>query len=224
MARLDRDRAAGIVRELGVDSGVILLRRMESEARDKLVDSLEPELARSLRSLLRYPEDTAGALMDPEVLALPGDLSIRAALGHLRGHPENVRYNLYVIDREQRLSGVLNLRELLLARPKDLLREIAHPKVHSIQARAGRSEVLAHPAWNHARSVPVIDGKGVYLGAVRYQTLRRLENELREGGPAHSATTVEALGDLFSAGIGGVVVALGTSASRPQNHGKTHGA
>lgn len=211
MARLGPGRAGAIVSDLGLDFAANILRRMEPEPREALMGSLTGDLARSLRSLLSFPEGTAGAMMDPTVLALPGDLSVQEAHAHMRAHPEAVRYNLYVVDRDRVLVGVLNLRELFLARQKELLKTIANPRVLSIPARSGRHEILAHPAWRDARSVPVVDAGGVYLGAIRYQTLRRLEGELLEGVSGDTASTIAALGDLFSTGVGGVFAALAAS-------------
>ena len=211
LAKLERKQAGAIVERLELDFAANVLRRLDGEEREALVGSLEDGPARLLRSLLRFPEGTSGSLMDPNVLALPGDLSVREAHAHMREHPRNVRYNLYVVDRDQVLVGVLNLRELFLARQKELLKTIANPRVLSIPARSGRHEILAHPAWRDARSVPVVDAGGVYLGAIRYQTLRRLEGELLEGVSGDTASTIAALGDLFSTGVGGVFAALAAS-------------
>ena len=208
LTKLKPERAGPIVAELEQDMAASVLRRIDEAARQELLAALAPGPARSLKSLLRFPEGTAGALMDPNVLALPGDLTADDAHAHIRESPENVRYNLYVVDREQVLIGVLNLRELLLARRKDLLRSIAHPEVLSIRADADRHVILDHPAWNEARSVPVVDEHGLYLGAVRYQTMRRLEEELRAGDGDGGVSTVDALGDLFSTGVVGVFGAL----------------
>jgi len=215
LAKLERDRAAAVVESLGPEVAANILRRMEAKPLETLLGSVAEGPARSVRTLLRFPEGTAGALMDPNVLALPADLSAEEALAHMRRSPENVRYNLYVVDREQVLVGVLNLRELLLAARKDPLRSIARGKVLSLPAVAGRHAILSHPAWREARSVPVVDERGVYLGAVRYETMRRLEEDRREGDTEGGPSTVEALGDLFSTGIAGVFGAFAASVAHP---------
>lgn len=215
LEEMDCKRAAAIVEGLGPDLAVSLLRRMNPRPREALVHALAEDHARSVRTLLRYPEGTAGALMDPDVLALPGDLTVEAAHTYIRNAAENVRYNLYVLDREHRLIGVLNLRELLLARRKELLSSIANKDVMSIPATADSHAILTHPAWVEVRSVPVIDAQGVYLGALRYPTLRRLETELLAGDEEGGTSTVEALSELFSTGLVSVFGAVATSVSNP---------
>lgn len=209
------ERAEEILGDLGLDAAARILRRLTVDQRQAVLDAAEGGWVRSLHSLLRFPDGSAGALMDPAVLALPGDLSVQEALHHLREHPENVRYNIYVIDREQLLIGVLNLRELLLSRAKDVLSAVASPLVLSIPARAGSQTILDHPAWQDARSVPVVDERGAYLGAIRYQTLRGLEQQFRERAEGHAAPTIDALGDLFTTGMGGVVAALTATIAQP---------
>lgn len=221
LAVLPNDLAGPIVTSLDLDLAANLLRAMETGPREDLLDSLRGAPAQALRSLLLYPEGTAGALMDPRVLALPGDLSAAEALEHMRASPDRVRYNLYVVDREQVLQGVLNLRELMLADRKALLSSIAHRRVHSLRADADRHAILTNPAWHDARSIPVVNERGIYLGAVRYGTLRTLEEEQREAAHAGPSTS-GALGELFATGLVSVFAALASSTDRPKVGGGDH--
>ena len=157
--------------------------------------------------------------MDSRVLALPLDVTAAEAIDQIRRAPENIRYNLYVVDRDHRLVGVLNLRELLLAGRQDTLGDIARRDVLSIQGHEDRAAVLAHPAWREAHSLPVVDRKGVYLGAIRYRTWRLLMEQTRKEVAAGDATTADALGDLFSTGMAGVIGALTHLAASPTTGG-----
>jgi magnesium transporter len=204
---LPPERAAEILGRLGLDTAARLLRRVREDLRERLLESSSPEHARGLRSLLRFPEGTAGALMDPDVLALPEDLTAAEALARVREAPARARYNLYVVDREQRLVGVLNLRELLLARPGDRLEDRMVRDPQCLRADADRASVLAHSGWREVHAIPVVDEAGCYLGAVRYHTLRELEASLlgRRGEDGRAAA---ALGELFAAGAAGLLEAL----------------
>jgi Mg/Co/Ni transporter MgtE len=210
LAQLPAERAARIVAELGVDAGALRLRRLGAEARDPILQALSPRQARALGSLLRYAEHTAGALMDPDVLALPADLSTSEAIERVRESPRHARYNLYVVDPDQHLVGVVNLRELLLAAPADTLGAIMRSRVHRIAARSDRRAILAHPGWREVHALPVVDEAGVYLGAIRYRTLRRLEEEVR-GAVPETGATARALGDLFRTGASAMLEAMASS-------------
>ncbi len=211
---LQSESFAPVVESLGVGIAATLLRRVDSKARKRLLDSLQPGVGEPLRHLLDFPDHTAGAIMDPQVLALPEDMKIRDAVAQIRRHPDHVRYALYVVDRLHRLVGTISIRELLLANPKDVLGSVATANVLSIRADLDHRSVVEHPAWNEAPSLPVVDAAGIYVGAIRYRMWRRVVAQLATRGD-ETTRTVEALGDLFWAGIVSVVGAVTQAAVRP---------
>jgi len=201
------DATSRLLSGLALHVGAGLLRRLGPERRADLLARVPEQTRRTLQSLASHPDQTAGSLMDPLVLALPDDFTAREARARVRATPEQARYNVYVIDREHRLVGALNLRELFLAAPSASLRSVMVPHVHRLSATADRRAIVRHPGWREVHSLPVVDPSGHYLGAIRYRALRRIEEELR--GVADAADiTVDALGDLFSAGASGVLKAL----------------
>jgi magnesium transporter len=212
LALLARSRAAALLAQLGLDQAVRLVRRLPEEVRTELLQHFDPRRARAIGALLAFPEGTAGALMDPEVLALPRSLGAREALDRIRAEPEHARYNLYVLDEEQCLVGVLNLRELLLAPPSDTLGDLMRADPLRLEATADRSRVVSHPGWREVHSLPVVDERGCYLGAIRYHTLRELEEALLSTRHREQSTSV-ALGELFAAGAAGLFEALGGGAA-----------
>lgn len=204
LAILPRDGAARLARGLG-------------ERREAVIALLPDESRASLGVLLRYPPDTAGGLMDPTVLSLPDDLSAGEALARVRELSENARYNLYIVDRQQRLVGVLNLRELLLADPETRLAALMVERPHALPATAGQASIVTHPGWREAHALPVVDEAGRYLGAIRYRTLRMLEEAFRRRGS--EAETSGALGELLAIGAGGLVRALTTAPATDEEEG-----
>lgn len=207
LSELPQARASEIVERLPTEFAALLLRSVEPAVRERLLAALGSRRARELRSVLALPEGTAGALMDPEVLALPQDLTVKEVLARIREAADHARYNVYVVDRNQVLVGVINLRELLMARPGDLLSSRMQTAVHRLAARADRHTVVSHPGWRAVHALPVVDERGRYLGAVRYRTLQRLEEKLR-GVRSEEGATARALGGLFRAGASAVLEAM----------------
>jgi len=207
LAKLDLQPCARIIDALDHDVAARLLRRLSADVQAALLECISPKHAHGYRTSLSFPDNTAGALMDPEVLALPEDLSAREALKRIREAPEHTRYNVYIVDREQRLVGVLNLRELLLARPRALLSGLMVRDPQRLSAAADRASILAHPGWKDVHALPVVDEAGAYLGAVRYRTLRELEAELLSTRSSDEDAS-HALGQLFAAGAGALLDAF----------------
>jgi magnesium transporter len=212
LALLSRGRAAALLGALDLDEAVRLARRLEGDVRAELFTHLDERRARAIGALLAFPEDTAGALMDPDVLALPEGLTARDALARVRSEPVHARYNLYVVDEAQRLVGALNLRELLLAPPEQGLRALMVEGPQRLVASADRATVVSHPGWREVHSLPVVDERGAYLGAIRYRTLRELERALLTGREEEQSTA-GALGQLFATGASGLFEALGGGAA-----------
>ncbi len=219
--------AAAILGPLHSDVSSGILRRVESGPREALIGALPAAEARSLRTRLAYPEGTAGALADPHVLSLPGDMSAREALRAVRTNPSTAYHNLHVLDRDDVLVGVINLRDLILARPGARLETlIAQPPV-AVRDDADRHEIAAHPAWREYRSLPVVDDAGRFLGALRYHTLRTIEQDLRGPVGDGQTSTSDALADLFRTALVGLaeVVVPPPSTLAEASTGRTdHGA
>jgi magnesium transporter len=220
LSELDRGKAAGILDHLPVEVAALCLRRTDPPARDELLSALPERRARGLRATLKYREGTAASLMDPEVLALPDDLTVREAVARVREASRHARYNLYVVDRDHMLVGVMNLRELLTAPRGARLAALMRTEVHKLSAQAQRRVVVTHPGWREVHSLPVVDERGLYLGAVRYRTLKLLEDEMH-ATVAEEGATARALGGLLRAGASAMLEAM--AASTPRGAGSTTG-
>jgi len=188
------------------DVGAAILRAMGPAPRSAIMESLSNEAGRALRSLLRYAEGSAGALLDPQVLPVPETSSVAEALERLRKDPSRTSYYVYVVTDDQKLVGVTNLRELMAARPEQHLRLVAVRQVASLPAGASSKAIVAHPAWARFHALPVVEADGRFLGVIRYEVMRQLERRLVETQlEDHGVRTAAALGELYGLGLRGLV-------------------
>jgi magnesium transporter len=171
LAALPRPTARAVVAALPPHSAASLLRAGDGELTASLRERLAREQWAPIERLLRHPADSAGGRMDPRVAALPSDLGVAAALSRLRERPEHSAYYLYVVDREERLVGVLNYRDLMLADASATLAAVMRTPVASIAAEATGDALAAHPAWRSLFALPVVDGEGRLLGVLRHEAV-----------------------------------------------------
>jgi len=212
LAALNPERGAAVLGRLPAERAAALLRRIDPERREALLAEL-PDAAR-LRPLLVYPEGTAAALMDPRAVALPDDLDLEEVRRRLGRHSANLALEVYVVDREQRLRGVTDLRGLLDVSRRGPLALLVRP-VEPLLAGADATAMSVHPGWTEHDSLPVVDERGVYLGAVRHQRLR----QLLEGAAGARRTrggleAVVALGELYWLGLSGLFTGLAATGAR----------
>ena len=128
---LNSQQALDILQEMPLDEAADLLGEMSEEKSDELLKLMEPEDAQEVRELMSYEEDTAGALMTTEYIALPPDITAAEAIVRLRelaAEAETIYY-LYIESKQEKLMGVVSLRELLIAKPDALLEEIMQDRL-----------------------------------------------------------------------------------------------
>lgn len=207
--RMDARKAAKILGELPANAVASLLRGLSPEERESVLGYLRVDDAASVRRLLAYPSGTAGAVMDPDPFVVAADTRVRAAVARLRRDPRKALYYVYVVDRDQRLVGVLTLRELMLA-DRDLpVVSVMTKDPVAVAADASHLDVLAHPAWRRFHAVPVVDAGGALLGVIRYETFRHIENELTGDSKRQTGLDlVVSLSELYAKGLSGLVTGI----------------
>ncbi len=210
--------AAAILALMPTDESAMIVRSIDPERRTLLLGALSPDTREQIERALPYPEGTAGAVMDPGVFRLTDDVLVADARDRLRSAARELLYYVYIVDREQRLVGVLDIPELLLARSRDTVGAAMHRTVQSVTVTAPVALVREHAGWQSYHALPVVDENGVLLGAIRYQTLRRLERNSAGRETAPGAVTAGALAELFQLGTSGLVAGLsGAAAPMPRS-------
>ncbi|MDE2810010.1 MAG: CBS domain-containing protein, partial [Gemmatimonadota bacterium] len=205
LEQLSVEEAAAVLIAVRPDIVAPILRTTPNERRAAVIACFPPRLQEAISSLLIYAEDTAGALMDPEVLTAFEQEPVRQVLERIQRNPEHALYYLYVVADNQRLVGVVNMRELMGARPEALLASVCTRNVASIAASATWQTVVGHPAWGSVHALPVVDRTGQFVGVLRYEIVRALERRQAGDTLADSGLqTASALGELFGLGLRGV--------------------
>ena len=224
LAGLTAEEAAPVLQHLDVDTLIAALRRLPRPTADRLLAGQPPQRRDALGRVLGVPEGTAAALVDPTVLTLPDDVSVAEARVRLRREAEGLLHYIYVVDRQRTLLGVLDISELMRARSRDPIRSVMHDKVVHVPAWMPAAAVRAHPGWRSFHAMPVTDDHGRLIGAIRYQTIRRLELEAEGGESAQDmSATVGALAEMFHLGVAGFVEGISTAASPRRSRSHTTG-
>ena len=129
VALLPQNRAVALLSELSADRRVELVRHLPEPLQDKLCAQLPAPVQASVRQLLTYPPNRAGGIMTTEFVSLPSTTTVAGALQNLRevAAGKETVYAIYLLDPASGvLTGVVSLRELILADPAATLASIAH--------------------------------------------------------------------------------------------------
>ncbi len=157
-----------VLDELYLDDAVDIVEEMPANVVIRILDKATPEMRKSINEILKYPEDSAGSIMNMEFLSLKKDMTVEDAFKRIRrvgGDMETIN-TLYVTDTTRRLLGVLSVRDLLLAESDDLIADIMDPNVVSVTTTDDKEEVAQAMSKYDYLSMPVVDRENRLVGIV----------------------------------------------------------
>jgi magnesium transporter len=224
LRNLDPTDGAAIVAEMTTGDAAGIARAMEPARRDSLLAALPAGARRSIDRLLPYVEGTAGAVMDPSIFQLPDDILVADARVRVSRAGRDLLHYLYVVDRERRLVGVIDIGELIFARPRDPVSAVMRRDIDCLSVWMPLSLVRDHAGWQQYHTLPVVDDDARLVGAVRYKTLRRLEREASASAPNPARVTAGALAELFQLGTSGLVAGIASTTSVGREPDRAPGA
>lgn len=231
LAQMDATQAALVIVEMEIPEAGMVLGAMDPDDRvdilehipaplhDQLVNEMRAEDAAEVRQLEQYPPDTAGGIMTTEVTALYEYLSVDNAIQLLRRLNEELEqmFYVYVIDRRKHLVGVLSMRDLILAKPDKLLRDIMIKNVRSVPATMDQEQVARQMKRYGYLASPVVDAQNRLIGLITLDdVVDVLEEEATEDvqrlfGAGAEERLTSTWSFSFSRRVGWLLVNLGTA-------------
>jgi CBS domain-containing protein len=168
VGRLDAERAADLLEEMGDDAAADVLGDLEPDEAEEILDRMDPEDAEAVRSLLDFPDDSAGGLMTTEVVTMDPSVVAGVAIADLRAAewaPDPLPA-IYLVDGDGRLTGIVALRDLLLANPDTPLGAIGQPAPATIHPDEPADEAARLIGRYNLLALPVVDGDSILIGIV----------------------------------------------------------
>lgn len=184
VAAMREVRAARLLAELDPDDAADVVGELNEEDQARLLRHLPPKIVKELKDLLNYDPESAGGIMNPRCATIYPDMTVERAIRHIRqlqAEWEDISY-IYVVDRQERLQGVVSMRALILAQPMKKIVEVMATEVRGIvSAETDREEVARKIADLNLMAVPVVSQEGILLGVVTHDdVLDILEAEATE--------------------------------------------
>ena len=165
---LSDKEATNIINNLMADDAADLLEEMPANIVKKLLTNASPEVRRDINHLLRYPEDSAGSIMTVEYVDLKENLTVNQAIERIRkvGLDSETINICYVLDAQRRLVGTVALRYLLLMDGDEIIGDIMHENVISINTLMDQEEVARQFKKYDFTAMPVVDNENRLVGII----------------------------------------------------------
>lgn len=165
-----RERVSRLIEAMSHDDRVHLLKRLDGHIIENLLPLVSKADREDIRKLLSYPEHTAGSVMTTDYATLPVEVTVHDALSILRSQSPGAEtiYYVYVVDEERHLIGFVSLRDLVLARPTAVVRDIMQSEIVSVRVEEDQEVVAREMAKYDFLAMPVVDQDHRIVGIITY--------------------------------------------------------
>ena len=199
IADMDQDELVAAVGDLDIDDLADLVEDLPDAVIDELLKSMDRENRERLEQVLSYPEDTAGRLMNPDVVTVRADTTVDVVLRflRLRGELPDHTDHLYVVNRRHQLIGWVALQDLVTHEPGTPINQLIDDELESIHVDDSAEQVARQFSDNDWVSAPVVDDGNVLLGRITVDDVVDIIREQAEH-QALGAAGLDEDEDLFS--------------------------
>jgi len=165
---MDSAEVASLTEGLDVDDIVDILQQLPDRVIPEVLQAMSAQDRQRVESVLTYNEDTAGGLMDTEVITVRPDITVDVVLRYLRRFEEipDITDNLFVVNRNDTFAGNLPLGMLLTSSPTTRVREVMNTEVRGIHVDLTDSEVAQLFQRHDLVSAPVVDNENRLVGRI----------------------------------------------------------
>jgi magnesium transporter len=160
--------AAGVIGEMASDDAADVLQAMQDAPKELVLAQVEPGEQAEIREMLAYPEESAGGIMQKELVRVRERQRARAAVEEIRRTRDEVGelHEVFVVDDENHLKGWVKERDLILAEDDTAIRAITTPVPVQVPVGMDQEEIAELVRDYDLSSVPVVDEQGRLLGRV----------------------------------------------------------
>ena len=168
LSNIDQEHGKNILEQMSLDDLTDILSEIEEEERHRIMNLLSKEDADDVKELLVYDEDSAGGIMTLGYIEINKNMTAKEAIDHMRENALNAEtiYYIYVVDNDEKLVGVLSLRELITARDSIIVEDLMSENIISVYVDEDREEAVKLVSKYNLVAIPVIDRQKKLKGII----------------------------------------------------------
>jgi magnesium transporter len=193
LAEIELDYLKELVDFMEPDDAADLVGMMEQERAEALLALLDPAAREDISFLLTYPGDTAGGIMDPDVVRIRANQTVGEAVAEARRYVDRVQlddfFSLYVVKQDGSLVGTVPNWRMLLAQPEQYIHEIMDYDFVSVEAYMDQEDISRLVRDRDLVSVPVVDEENHLIGRITHDDIVDVIHEEHEEDLGHLAGT-----------------------------------
>ncbi|WP_290459442.1 magnesium transporter [Romboutsia ilealis] len=168
LSKLDTEHKKNILELMSLDDMADILSQLKEDEREDIMELLSQKDAEDVKELLIYEEESTGGIMTTGYVQINEYMTVKEAISHMREYAEDAEtiYYVYVVDNEERLVGVLSLRELIVAREGNIVKDLMSENIISVFVDEDREEAVRLVSKYNLIAIPVIDREHKLKGII----------------------------------------------------------
>jgi CBS domain-containing protein len=168
LTHMDKKTATELLEKMPPDEAADVLGDIPKQKADELISLMEKEEAEDVIELLEHDDDSAGGLMTTECITLLPDITVADSIKEWMLQAPDVEsvYTLYVTDKDEKLLGLVTLKELMLGKKDAKIESIMKPPIKTLAPEDDKMRAATIISKYNLFSVPVIDDDEALLGIV----------------------------------------------------------
>ncbi len=201
LAGLSTGLLSAMVDDMPSDEATDIIADLPEHQAQEVLANIDREDSAEVQELLQYEEDTAGGLMQLEMVAVPSHLNVSQVIAYIRKKKDEVGelHYIFVVDRANKLLGYVPVSKLVLADPEATMAQLLEPCTLVVEAHEDQEEVAHKFRHYDVVSAPVVDDEGRLIGRITIDDVMEvLEEEAQEDFMRMAGTSTEE--DLFASG------------------------
>ena len=168
VSNISNEELTEAVKELELDEIVDILQNLPEERMSKILENMSMVDRKRIQIGLNYSDNTAGGLLNTDVISVRPNNSINEVINYLRDQgdlPENTD-KIFVVNHQNEYLGELSIGKIITSKLSMLVREIMETESQPLDVDLDDKEVATTFERNDLISAPVIDGKGKLIGRI----------------------------------------------------------
>jgi magnesium transporter len=165
---LDPEKRSEIIEELDYDDATDIISQLDEDEQQEILEDIDQEDATNIRALLSYAEDTAGGLMNSDVIKVNINLDKKGALDEIIRQSEEMEefYTIYVVDDNNLLQGILSVKSILKAPANAKVKNLVNKDFVYVKADLDQEDVAGLISQYNLTTIPVVDDAMKLLGRI----------------------------------------------------------
>ena len=176
-------QAADIIEQMDADDAIDVLEELDEDKKDEIVSLMDKEAVSDIQDIIKYDEDMIGYEMTNNYITISTDDTVKSAMKKVISQAsdnDNVT-NIYVLDEGEHLIGVVELRDLIIARANSDISSIIKTNYPSFKATTKIEDCINDLKEYKMDTYPIVDDNNVFLGVITQDDVTDISNaEIQE--------------------------------------------